>query len=121
MTCLEVGKKLVALCKEGKFDEAMEQLYHPEIVSVEAAPMPGIGQEQRGIQAVRQKGQWWSENHTIHSASTEGPFPNGDRFGVHFIFDVTRKQTGERVKMDELALYTVKNGRIVKEEFFYPT
>lgn len=26
---------------------------------------------------------------------------------------------GQRVQMDEAALYTVKDGRVVKEEFFY--
>ena len=34
---LEVGKKLVDLCKQGKFKDAIEQLYAPNIVSVEGA------------------------------------------------------------------------------------
>ena len=37
MTTLEVGKKLVELCKQGKNQEAMDTLYAPDIVSVEAA------------------------------------------------------------------------------------
>ena len=36
-----------------------------------------------------------------------------------FKIDVTRKQTGERVKMDEVGLYTVRSGKIVEERFFY--
>ena len=32
--------------------------------------------------------------------------------------DVTMKGAG-RVKMDEIALYEVKDGKIVKEQFFY--
>ena len=35
MTTAEVGAGLVALCKEGKFDEAMEAYYGEGIVSIE--------------------------------------------------------------------------------------
>ena len=37
---LEVGKKLVALCRQGKNLEAVEQLYAPNVVSIEAMSMP---------------------------------------------------------------------------------
>lgn len=51
-----------------------------------------------------------------------GPFPHGDRFIVYFSFDVTPKDgpmQGKRFQMDEAGLYTVVDGNIVKEEFFY--
>lgn len=32
---------------------------------------------------------------------------------------MTNKPSGQRFTMDEAALYTVKNGEIVREEFFY--
>jgi ketosteroid isomerase-like protein len=35
------------------------------------------------------------------------------------MMDITRKETGERVKMDEVGLYTVKTGKIVEERFYY--
>ena len=44
---------------------------------------------------------------------------NGDQFAVRFHFDVTVKETGERRVMDEVGLYTVRNGKIVEERFFY--
>ena len=121
MTTLEVGKKLVELCKQGKNQEAMETLYAPDIVSVEAASMPGLPAEVRGLEAVAAKGKWWNDNHTVHSASTEGPWPNGDRFVVRFSYDVTNKPSNRRFTMDEAALFTVKDGKIVREEFFYVT
>jgi len=34
--------------------------------------------------------------------------------------DATMKASGERSRMREVALYTVSEGRIVREEFFYP-
>lgn len=119
MTTLEVGERLVELCREGKNDEAMKELYSPDIVSVEASAPPGMSAETRGIDAVVAKGVWWAENHTIHSAKVEGPFPHGDRFIVRFTYDVTIKQANQRITMDEGALFTVANGKIVREEFFY--
>ncbi|HEX3759666.1 MAG TPA: nuclear transport factor 2 family protein [Kofleriaceae bacterium] len=121
MTTLEVGKKLVELCKQGKNQEAMETLYAPDIVSVEAAAMANFPAEARGLEAVAAKGKWWSDNHTVHSASCDGPWPNGERFIVRFSYDVTNKPSNQRFKMDETALFTVKNGKIVREEFFYVT
>jgi ketosteroid isomerase-like protein len=121
MTTLEVGKKLVELCKQGKNDQAIETLYSQDIVCVEAAAMPNMPAEQRGLQAVLGKSKWFRENNEIHSATVDGPWPHGDRFIVHFKYDLTAKQDGKRRTMDEAALYTVKDGKIVREEFFYAT
>ena len=121
MTTLEVGKKLVELCKQGKNQEAMETLYARDIVSVEAGAPPGMSAEAKGLEAVAAKGKWWADNHTVHSATCEGPYPNGDRFIVRFTYDITNKPSNKRMQMDETALFTVKDGKIVREEFFYIT
>ena len=49
MTALEIGTKLIDLCKAGNNQEAMETLYHPNIVSVEAGAPPGQSTEAKGI------------------------------------------------------------------------
>ena len=119
---LSVGKKLVELCKEGKFKECMETLYSPHIVSIEAASGPNMPARMEGIEAIKGKGEWWEANHEVHSAEVAGPFPHGDRFIVRFTMDVTAKagpMAGKRFTMDEAGLYTVKDGKIVQEEFFY--
>jgi hypothetical protein len=38
---------------------------------------------------------------------------------VRFTYDITNKPSGKRVTMDEIGLFTVKNGKIAREEFFY--
>ncbi len=119
---LEIGKKLVALCLEGKAMEAMDTLYSPDIVSIEAFGGPGMNARMEGIEAVKGKGAWWEANHEVHSAKAEGPFPHGDRFIVRFTYEITAKagpMAGQRFVMDEAALYTVKDGKVVQEEFFY--
>jgi len=119
---LEVGKKLVELCRAGKSKQAIDEFYAPNIVSIEAVDMGQIPQRVEGIQAVRGKTEWWEANHTVHHGEAMGPFPHGDKFIVHFKFDVTAKggkMAGQRMQLDEAALYTVKDGKITQEEFFY--
>ena len=119
---LEVGQKLVELCRQNRNVEAANSLYDPNIVSIEAMKDPVFPQRIEGIDGVRKKNQWWVDTHQIHSAEALGPFPHGDRFMVHFKYDVTSNDgpmKGKRMQMEEGALYTVKNGKIVHEEFFY--
>jgi len=121
-TTSQVAKKLVELCRQGKFDEAMESLYGNNIVSIEPHAGPNMPARMEGIDAVRKKGQWWNENHTVHSVQVDGPWPVSDRFIVRFKLDVTATggpMKGKRMTLDEAALYTVKDGKIVQEEFFY--
>jgi len=119
MTTTEIGKQYVALCKEGKNEECLEKLFDKDAVSVEAGAPPGQERTAKGLQAIRGKSKWWSENHTVHKAELSGPYPHDDRFAVRFLFDVTHKPSGKRFSMDEVGLFTVKDGKIVKEEFFY--
>jgi len=119
---LAVGKKLVELCKEGKFMEAVDACYGEHAVSVEAFAPPGQSPRCEGLKAIREKGEWWGKNHEVHSCEVWGPFPHGDRFIVRFKLDVTGKtgpMAGQRMTMDEAGLYTVKDGKVVHEEFFY--
>ena len=119
MTTQEVADKLVALCKEGKFQEAMEALYSPDIVSMEAGAPPGQSREAKGIAAVQAKGEWWVANHEVHSSIVEGPLVAGSHFAVTFKLDVTFKPQSKRHTMEEVAVYKVADGKIVYEEFFY--
>ena len=119
MSTLDIANKLVDLCRQGKSEEALSTLYAENAVSVEAVAMAGGSQEAKGLAAIKAKGEWWFTNHEIHSASVTGPWPHGNRFIVGFQFDVTNKPSGRRMKMDEVGLYTIENGKIVREEFFY--
>jgi len=121
MNTMEVANKLVALCREGKNLESIQTLYADDAVSVEAGVPPGVdmSREARGLTELAAKSKWWFDNHEVHSATITGPWPHDERFIVGFQFDVTNKPSGMRMQMNEVGLYTVKGGKIVREEFFY--
>ena len=119
MTTREVADKLVGLCREGKFAEAVGSLYSEEIVSVEASAPPGQSRESKGLEAVKGKGKWWEENHEVHSCTVEGPLVAGSHFTCTFKLDVTFKPQSRRFVMEEVAVYKIVGGKVVYEEFFY--
>jgi ketosteroid isomerase-like protein len=119
MTIQEVADQLVGFCKEGKFREAIEALYSPDIVSMEAGAPSGGSRVTRGIEAVRGKNDWWNANHEPHSTVVEGPIVAGSHFAVTMKMDLTSKPDGRRFTMEEVAVYEVADGKIVYEEFFY--
>lgn len=117
MTTEEVGKKLVALCREEKWLDAINSLYGDDIVSVEAREIGEMPAEMRGLDQVRGKTQWFLGTSQIHGCTIGGPFVARDKFVVQFDVDVTDKESGKQSKMSELGIYTVKDGKIVREEF----
>lgn len=118
-TVSEIANDLVRDCSKGDFAAVLDKHYSDDIVSIEPVAGPGMPARQEGIAAIRAKNQWWVENHEMHDASIEGPFVSEGQFAVRFKFDVTFKPTGQRNQMTEMALYTVRDGKIVQEEFFY--
>ena len=122
MDTKQIGKTLVDLCNQGENMDAIDSLYSKDVVSVEATGSPEMPRESNGIDQIRAKNRWWYDNNEVHGGKAEGPFPNEDRFAVKFFYDVTPKSgpmKGKRFQMNEVGLYTVKNGKIVREEFFY--
>lgn len=112
----EIAEDLVAMCKAGQFDESGEKYWADDVVSIE--PMPGDMQRIAGKAGVKAKGDWWAANHEVHDVLVEGPYVNGDQFAVRFRMDVTPKG-GHRMSLDEIGLYTIRDGKIAEERFFY--
>lgn len=97
--------------------DAYKAFWADEIVSLE----PGNDETARteGREALLAKHAWWEANAEMHSVTTEGPYIFGDQFALRFTMDVTMQ--GERSQMAEIGLYTVKDGKIAEERFFYGT
>lgn len=117
MTPKETAEAFTTLLKAGDHEAAAAKFNAEDIVSFEA--MEGPMAECRGRAAVKAKSDWWYANHEVHSVETEGPFVNGAQFALRFTIDVTKKDTGERGAMSEIGLYTIRDGKIAEERFFY--
>lgn len=114
-----IAQDLVALCRAGRNLDAIGKFYSPKIISIEPVGSDDMPAEMNGIDAVRRKNEWWYENNEVHSVQANGPFVGDDEFAVQHTFDATYKPTNHRHTMTEMALYKVKDGKIVREQFFY--
>jgi hypothetical protein len=117
MNTEEVAKKVVELVRKQSWHEAVDTLYDKDIVSMEARTSDGSSPEIRGIEGVRGKVNWWLDAMEVHSFKASGPFVAHDRFVVQYEADVTDKGSKKRFQLFEVGVYTVKNGKIVSEEF----
>lgn len=115
-TPAELGRTLVdhfnAMAPDA---ELWKKHFHPRFVSIE-----GHGQAWSGRKAVEAKGRAWTDAHTVYSARATGPFVGATGFSVLFDMDVEGKDGSmPRTRMNEVGVYTVKNGKVVQEEFMY--
>lgn len=117
MTINEVATQLVALCKEGKFHEAINTLYADDATSLEPMSWGGMPRETVGKPGILAKGEWWQNAHEIHSMTTDGPFVSPENFVVIFEMDITNKQSGQRMQGREAGIYTVADGKVTSERF----
>lgn len=117
MSTQEVAEKLVNYCRKGSFEQAMKELYGASIVSVEPKGTPTERAE--GIEAVIQKGiEFGNMVEEMHGVEVSDPIVAESFFSCAMSMDVTFKGVG-RIKMEEICLYKVENGKIIYEEFFY--
>ena len=117
MNTEEVAQKVVELVRKEAWHEAVNTLYDKDVVSVEAQASDGGSPEKRGIDEVRGKVDWWIDAMEVHSFKANGPFVAHDRFVVQYDADVTDTNSKKRFQLSEVGVYTVKNGKIVREEF----
>ena len=117
-TITEVANRFNELAKQGQWSQIQDELFSDDAVSIEPANSPGL-KSVEGIDAIRQKGkQFENMVEEMHGGFTNPPQIAGNHFAVAMGMDVTMKGQG-RMKMDEIAVYQVKDGKIVKEQFFY--
>jgi ketosteroid isomerase-like protein len=118
MTTKDVANRLYELFKENKWMEAQQELFSNDAESIEPKDSPGL-QSVKGIDAIRKKGEDFNNMvEEVHGGWVSEPLVAGKYITVAMGMDCTYKGMG-RQKMDEIAVYEVKDGKIVKEQFFY--
>lgn len=119
LTTQQVADRLVEQCRKGNYIEAVLELYADDVISFEPE---GINAPTRtdGFDAVLAKTvRFGNAIELVHAVHISDPIVSGEHFAVSMHLDVTLTDLG-RMPFDELALYQVSEGRIVREQFFYP-
>jgi limonene-1,2-epoxide hydrolase len=117
MTTQQIADRLVALCREAKWEAAQRELYADNVVSIEPYATPAFEKETKGLPAIIEKGRKFAAMiETHHALTVSAPLVSKSSFACTMRMDVTMKGQG-RMDMTELCVYEVKDGKIISEQF----
>ncbi|MEQ9405740.1 MAG: nuclear transport factor 2 family protein [Cyclobacteriaceae bacterium] len=118
MTTQEIANRLVELCREGKWEEVFQELYSPDIMSIE--PEGAAWGTVKGMEEIAKKGEKWQAMiEEVHGMEISDPLVAENFFTCTMKTKVTMKGMEEAINMDEICVYRVENGKVVSEQFFY--
>ena len=114
----DIARRLVELCRQGAYETAQNELYAADAVSIEpeGSPTPNV----KGRDAIIAKGKAFVASVEIHGGTVSEAVVAGQFFSLAMALDITPKAGGPRFTMEEICLYEVRDGKIVREQFFYP-
>jgi hypothetical protein len=120
MNTEQIAKRLVELCREGKYEQAQKELYSNDAVSIEMQGMQtGDMGNAQGLDAILEKGRKFQEQlEAVHGGSVSDPVVAGNWFSCSMVIDATMKSRG-RTEMKEICVYHVRGGKVASEQFFY--
>jgi hypothetical protein len=121
MTTQEVAARYRELVSQRKFIEIQDTLYHEDVVCQESekAASMGIPILTNGRKAIKAKGVARRATiETVHSYTCSEPVVAGDFFSVVLKQEVTFKGK-PRLTLEEIGVFHVRDGKVVKEQFFY--
>jgi hypothetical protein len=118
MTTEQIAARLIALCREEKFDIAQKELYADDAVSIEPYATPDFEKETKGLAALTEKDKKFrSFVEARYGTVVSAPLIVGNV--IAFVLTMDIKLIGkDREKMNELCVYHVKDGKIISEQFF---
>lgn len=117
MTTQQIADRLVSLCRQAKWTEAQTELFAADAVSLEPYATPVFEQETKGLPAIFEKGRKFDAMvEALHSLTVSDPLVATSTFACTMTMDVTMKGQG-RMHMTELCVYSVKDGKVVSEQF----
>ena len=115
MTTQEIANRMVELNRTHDYETIYTELYSPDAISIET--WDGESTTYIGLDAIRVKGDGWMASVVeMHETRCSTPLVADSSFALTFFMDITYKEGG-RQSMTELAVYTVKDGKVVQEEF----
>lgn len=118
MTTQDVANRMNELFKENKWMEVQDELFADDVVSIEPEHSMGL-KTAKGKAALKQKANDFNTLiEEMHGGWCSEPVVAGNFISFGMGMEVTMKGMG-RIKMEEIAVYEVKDGKVVKEQFFF--
>jgi hypothetical protein len=118
MSTPHIAKRLVELCNKGEFEAAQRELFAEDAVSIEPRASADFAKETKGLKAIIEKGHKWAAGvEQVYSCVVSQPLVAGNSFACTMAIDLTPKGQ-DRMKLAEVCVYQVKDGKIVSEQFF---
>jgi ketosteroid isomerase-like protein len=121
MTTQEIADKFDQLANSNQWDKIQGELFADDAESIEPekVELQGGLKYAKGKDALKKKSEDFNNMiEEMHGGYCSKPVVGGNFFSVAMGMDATYKGMG-RMKMDEICVYEVKDGKIVKEQFFY--
>ncbi len=117
-TTQTIADRLTELCRQGQFETAQRELYAKNAVSVEPHATPAFEKETKGLDAIIKKGHKFEQMvEETHSVYVSTPLVVNNAIAFTLNMEITMKGRN-RENMSELCVYEVKDGKIVREEFY---
>lgn len=110
----ERANALAEYVTSGRILEAMEEFYAADVVMQDNNNAPCVGKTEN---IEREKG-FLAYVKEIHQNEATTVIATGDQAAIHYILDFTAVD-GKRMRLDQVALQTWKDGYIVRERFLY--
>ena len=118
MTTQQIADRFHELAEKGEWNKIYDELYGKDAESIEPPVSMGL-KSVKGMDQILAKGKAWAAGiEAMHGEYINTPQVAGNFFVCTMGFDGTFKGRG-RMQMDEVALYEVKDGKIVREQFFF--
>lgn len=116
----DVARDFTDMLRQGQFVAAGERFWAADVRSIEPHDLPGgIAAEILGIEAARAKTVRWFGSRHIHDLSIDGPFVTGDQFALFLDMMIAGKPSEGDQPFTEIAVFTVRDGKISEERYFY--
>lgn len=117
---VEVADEFAALMAAGDPQAAALKYWAQDISILKPATMQETQpQTVTGFTAAQKRLENWLRGKAMEDVLVDGPFITGGDFALFIDMDIIDKATGARAPFSEIAIYTVREGKITKERHFH--
>ncbi|WP_411290304.1 SnoaL-like domain-containing protein [Sphingorhabdus sp.] len=116
----DIARDFTSMLRQGQFVAARERYWAADVRSIEPHDLPdGIKAEVLGFDAARAKTVRWFVSRKVRDVTIDGPFVTGNQFALFLDMMIAGQPNGFAEPFTEIAIFTVRDGRISEERFFY--